>query len=306
MSQQLFFGTDIDPITRINNHNFNEIYSRMARGTSYCVDSVNGVDTYNGLSWATPLNTIAAAVALASDGDTIFIYGTFTEAVTCAKKLAFIGRGNTVNDAVWMESEAGQTLLTLTGTDCLIMGIRFRVPTTGGIAINMSGSDYTKIIGCHFQGRAGSYYGIYVDGGSQWQILGNIFEYMNTSTYGCGILGYSTTTVPTGCEIAFNTFHSNLRHIKATMRQSFVHDNLFQSVGLSATNTSLTATVLCDVYGEVAGAQYNTVTRNMFQGTYTITAGYKPGTGDNWYGNKSDYISQTGVTAEGTTTAVPA
>ena len=275
-------------------------------GNVWYVDSVNGSDSNDGKSWITSFKTIQAAVNAASNGDTLYMRGTFTEAVICTKSIGFFGAGNTVNNCVWMESAAGQTLLTLTGTDCEIANIRFRIPTTGGIGINMANSDYTKIHDCHFQGRSGSYYAIYVAGGSQWQILHNVFEYMNTAAYGCGILGYSTTSAPTGVEIAWNTFHSNLRHIKATMRQSFVHDNLFQSIGLGPTNASLTATVCLDVYGEVAGAQFNTVTRNMFQGTYTIAAGYKSsGVSDNWYGNKSDYISQTGVTAEGTTTAVP-
>jgi hypothetical protein len=112
--------------------------------------------------------------------------------------------------------------------------------------------------------------------------------------------------MPAGWEITGNIFHSNLRHIKMSMRQSFVHDNLFQSIGLDNDNTDLTATVLLDVYGEIAGSQYNTVTRNMIQGTYSIAAGYKPGTNDNWMGNQSDQISQTGTTAQGLTYLVPA
>lgn len=276
--------------------------------TTIFVDSAAGDDSNDGsFGWDNAVKTITHAVAIASNGYTLMMRGTFTEAVTCAKNLAFVGAGNTVNNCVWMEAAVpGITLLTLTGINCLFENIRFRIPTTGGIGINMSGSDYTIIRNCHFQGRSGSYYAIYVAGGSQWQIIGNVFEYMNTATYGCGILGYSTTSMPTGCEIAWNTFHSNLRHVKVSMRQSFVHDNLFQNVGLSSTNGSLTATVSLDVYGEIAGSQYNTVTRNMFQGTYSISGGYKPGTSDNWMGNQSDQISQTGTTAQGLTYLVPA
>ena len=277
------------------------------KGTTWYVDSVNGSDSgYDGKSWDTPYKTIQAAVTAATAGDTLMMIGTFTEAVVCTKQLAFIGAGLTPNDCIWMESAAGQTLLTLSGTDCLFDNIRFRIPTTGGIGINMSASDYTIIQNCHFQGRTGSYYGIYNAGGSQCVIRNNIFEYLNTATYGCAILGYSTTTMPAGWEISGNIFHSNLRHIMMSMRLSFVHDNMFQSIGLKPDNSALTATVNLDVYGEIAGAQFNTVTRNMFQGTYSISGGFKPGTNDNWYGNKSSYISQTGVTAEGTTTLAPA
>ena len=274
-------------------------------GTTWYVNSAMSVSG-DGLSWATAKKTIAEAVSAAASGDTLLMKGTFTEAVACAKSLSFIGVGPTVDNCVWMESAAGQTLLTLTGTDCYIRGIRFRVPTTAGIAIDMVNSDYTVIEGNYFQGRTGSYYAIYAAGGAACKIINNNFAYLNTDTFGCGILGKSTTVMPAGWEIAFNTFHSNLRHIMASIRQSFVHDNMFQEVGLKPDNTALTATVKLDIYGEIAGSQYNTVTRNMFFGTYSISAGYKPGTSDNWYGNKSNYISQTGVTAEGTTTAVPA
>lgn len=260
----------------------------------------------DGGAWDGAKKTMAEVVAAASDGDTIYMKGTFTEAVTCSKKLAFIGCGPTYDNCTWMESAAGQTLVTLTGADCLFRNIRFRIPTTGGIGISMTNSDYTIIENCYFQGRSGSYYGIYVAGGSSCKILGNTFAYLNTATYGGAIIGHSTTAIPSGWEVAGNTFHSNLRHVYCAMRQSFVHDNLLQEIGLDNDNTDLTATVKLDIYGEVAGAQYNTVTRNEFRGTYSISGGYKAGTNDNWYGNKSDKVSATGVTAEGTTTAVPA
>ena len=277
-------------------------------GRTYFVNSATGADTNNGLSWSGAFKTLTAANAVAVDYDTIMLLGTFTEALTVTKKLAFIGASNTVNDAVWMESAAGQTLATVTATNCLFYNIRFRIPTTGGIGLDLTASDYTKVLSCAFQGRGGSYYGIRINGGSQLKINANVFTYLNTATYGCAILGNSTTNVPTGLEIAGNTFHSNLRHVKASMRQSFIHNNLFQEKGLDADNASvLTATTKLDVTGETSGSQLNTVTRNMFQGTYSISGGYKASaSADNWFGNASDKVSATGVTADGVTTAVPA
>jgi parallel beta-helix repeat protein len=309
MSQLKFaMGNNGDRIGDICDRNFSELYSALlAFSERWYVDSALGSDTLNdGQSAEKPFKTIQVAVDAASDGDALYMKGTFTEAVTCAKKLSFINAGATWNSCVWMESEAGDTLLTLTGTNCLISGIRFRVPTTGGIAIAMTNADFTRIEDCSFQGRTGSYYGIYIAGSDQIKIRRNTFSYLNTATYGCAILGHSTTSFPTGAEISENVFHSNLRHIKATMRQSFIHDNLFQEIGLKPDNSALTATVKLDVYGEVVGSQFNTVTRNMFQGTYSISGGYKAGTNDNWYGNKSDKVGATGVTSEGTTTTVPA
>ena len=283
-------------------------FGEDGKGNAWYVSSASGSNSYDGKSWSSPLLTIQAAVTAASAGDTIYLQGTFTEAVTCStSSLSFIGAGPTVNDNVWMESAPGQTLLTLTGKNCKFYNIRFRIPTTGGIGINMAASDYTIIAGCHFQGRTNSYYAIYNNGGSQCQILGNVFEYMNTGSYGTAILGYTYTAIPTGWEIAYNIFHRNLKHISMTMRQSFVHDNLFQAVGLSSSNGSLSATVLCDIYtGSAGNGQYNTVTRNMMMGTYSISGGYKGQSSDSWYGNKCEGISATGVTAEGTTTAIPA
>lgn len=302
-------GYNGDPVADLCDNNFGELYSAFLKfGTPYYVDSINGSDTlYDGLSIDHPFQTIAKFVATASDGDRAIMRGTFTEAVTCTKKLAFLGSGPTPDHCVWMESAAGQTLLSLISPDCFVSGIRFRVPTTGGIAIDMLNSDFTQIRGNIFQGRAGSYYGIRVSGGSQWRILDNSFSYMNTATYGCAILGYSVLSIPSGCDVSGNVFQSNLRHIAATLRQSYVHDNTLQAVGIDADNVSaLTATVKIDISGETSGGQFNTVTRNNIQGTYSVLGGFKSATGDNWYGNKSDKISTTGVTAEGTTIAVPA
>lgn len=261
----------------------------------------------DGKTQFTAFKTIAEAVAAASAGDRIHMLGTFTEAVAISKKLAFIGAGNNVNDCVWMESAAGQTLATVTAAGCLFENIRFRIPTTGGIGIQMTDSDYTIIRNCHFQGRSGSYYGIKNSGGSQCQIIDNVFQYLNTATYGTAILGFSTTTIPSGWIVKGNLFHSNLKHINMTMRQSQIYENIFTEVGLASDNTStLTATVKLDLTSQVAGGQLNTVTKNIMLGDYSITGGYKSAANDNWFGNKSDDIAEDEVYDDGTTIAVPA
>ena len=111
------------------------------QGGQIFVDSVLGLDTNNGASWATPLKTITKALSIAVQFNTIFIRGTFTEAVSSSlKDIAIIGAGPTQNDNVWMESAPGQTLLTLTGTGWMLSNIKFRVPTTNGIAISGTGA----------------------------------------------------------------------------------------------------------------------------------------------------------------------
>jgi len=281
-----------------------------SKGKSWYVSSASGVDTNDGRSWTTPYLTIQTAVTAASAGDTIYLQGTFTEAVTCStSSLTFIGAGPTVQDNIWMQSATGQTLLTLTGKNCKFYNIKFYIPQTGGIGINMVAADYTIIEGCYFQGRTGSLQAILNNGGSHCKIIGNDFSYMNTASTGAAILGVTYTTIPSGWEIAYNNFSGNLRHISMTIRNSFIHDNLFQAVGLGPTNASLTATTLLDTYtGSAGNGEYNIVTRNMFQGgTYQASAGYVANATDNWYGNKASDVSRSSyTTAEGTTYANPA
>lgn len=262
----------------------------------------------NGKTRSTAFKTIAEAIAAASAGDRIHMRGTFTEAVTIAKQLAFIGAGYGPNDCVWMESAAGDTLATVTAKGCLFENIRFRIPTAEGIGIDLTNSDYTIIRKCNFQGRSGSYYAIYSTGGSQVQILDNVFQYMNTATYGCAILGHDYATVcPSGWIIKRNLFHSNLKHIQMVMRQSLIEGNVFQEIGLDADNASaLTATIKLDLLTGSALGQLNTVTKNIMQGDYSIAGGYKPATNDNWFGNWADDVSETEVGDNGVTLTVPA
>lgn len=322
-----FFGNmDWDPSANALTFRFNngDAVPIFDAGTlTLYVDSVTGSDSNTGLSWGVAFRTITAAVEQATDyleltpsqtqaNIAIVIRGTFKEAVTCTlNNITFIGAGPTVNNAIWQEVDttgAGSTLLTLSGKQCAIKNIRFRVPTTGGIALAVTGGDYLIVDGCHFQGRGGSYYGITLaNAGSQCKILNSVFEYLNTASYGTAILGVTyTTSLPTGWEIAGNIFHSNLKHISCTMRQSQIHHNIFQATGLGPTNASLTATIMLDIgTGSAGNGQYNTVTANKFGGVYAKTV-YSGNASDDWYGNYCSYVSQTGVTADGITTAVPA
>ena len=257
-------------------------------GNIYYVDSSKGKDTNSGTSFSAAFKTITKALSVAVSYDTIYIRGTFTE--TCSSTLqgiTIIGAGPTPNDNVWMESAAGQTLLTLSSaTDWVIQNIRFRVPTTGGVAIAMTGADYTTILNCVFQGRGGSYHAIEVTSGDGVKIGNCRFIYMNTTTYGAGIYFVGTSAnIPTNWEIAGCYFANNLRHVVCTLRGANIHHNTFQSIGLAADNVSaLTATASLDLSG--AGGQFNTVTQNVLQGTYSIAGGYKPSAlSDDWHNN---------------------
>ena len=275
---------------------------------SWYVDSTVSA-TGDGKTWAKAYLTIAEAVAAASAGDYIYLKGTFTEAVIIAiAGLTFIGAGPTPNDNIWMESAANDDLATVSVSGCRFYNIRFRIPTTGGRGIVLSGADYTVIQGCIFQGRGGSHHAVTEDGSSDnCKIIDCKFMYNNTATDGAAIFGhtYTADVVGSGWLIKDNIFTSNLRHIVMRARQSLFIGNGFQEKCLDASGeTALTATYKLDLSGTLS--KWNVVTKNTMLGDYSITGGYEAGTEDNWFGNTADDTGETEVSTDGVTTAVPA
>jgi hypothetical protein len=256
-------------------------------GDVYYADSANGSSAYNGKSWATAKATIAQAAALCSAGDTVMISGSFTEAVSCALAgVSFIGGGTNPNAAIWTGA-ADAKCLSITAANCTVKNIKFRPPAySAGIpaAIYLAGASYTTIENCRFQGKTASWYAIYTTGDcDNTKILNNEFLYMNTATYGTAIKSAGTADI-SGMVIKGNIFQSNLNHIVAPMKQSFITDNDLPAGGLAAAGTySGTLTVLgIDVHGAASG--YNVVTRNQLGSLYH-QACYYGGTGDEWNGN---------------------
>jgi hypothetical protein len=277
------------------------------RGKILYVDS-SVTASGNGKSWARAYKTITEAVAAASANDVIMLVGTFTEAVTVATAgLTFIGAGSTANGNIWMESAAGDTLVTLNAARCQFHNIRFRIPTTGGTGIALGAAGYTIIEDCRFQGRLNSYYAISnVGTADDCKILNCEFLYNNTATYGTAIYGstYAADITGSGWVIAGNLFHSNLRHVYTRLRQAYIHDNTFVENGLGPAGAVLAATTKLNLSG--AQSNWNVVTKNVMLGDYSNTGGYTAGTEDNWAGNFSDDIAEAEVTDFGTTSTVPA
>jgi hypothetical protein len=257
------------------------------RRKSYFVDSVNGADTRNGSSWAKSFATIGAAVAEAIAGDTIFIHGSFSEAVTLAYQgISIIGVGNGPYGARWTGA-ADAKCCSITAADCMIANIRFQPPAySAGIpcAIYLAGGTYAQILRNRFQGKTASWYAIYTTGDCDNTIIAeNQFLYMNTATYGTAIKSSGAADI-SGMEILNNHFESNLNHIVAPMKQSKIIGNILPAGGLAAAGTySATLTVLgIDVHGAASG--YNVVTQNQLGSLYH-QACYYAGTGDEWNGN---------------------
>jgi len=284
-------------------------FGNNSGANSWYVDSSKSV-TNDGKTWIKAFLTITEAVAAASAGDYIYLKGTFTEAVAISTAgLTFIGAGPTPNDNVWMESAADDDLATVTAGSCRFYNIKFRIPTTGGRGIVLSGADYTVIQDCLFQGRSGSTHAVTEDGSNDnCKIIGCTFMYNNTASTGGAIVGhtYAADVVGSGWLIKDNIFQSNLRHIVMRARQSQFIGNLFQEVGLDTSGeTALTATVKLDLSGTLS--KWNVVTKNTMLGDYSNTGGYEAGTEDNWFGNTADDVSETEVdTTTGVTLAVPA
>lgn len=277
-------------------------------GDEWFVDSANGASGNDGKSWEGAVNTIAAAVALASAGDTVYVRGSFNEAVEVAVAgLRLIGCGTTSNQALWTAPDTTAPCLTITAVaDCEIRNIRFR-PAVANAAIEMTGACHqTHIIDCRFQGKAGAYYAIYTDGAQANVKIENCeFFYLNTATYGAAILGHTyTSSEPTGWMIENCKFHSNLRHIECRMRQSIIQNCVFSGKGLLAAGTMGASTKNIDISGATGGC--NLVTKNLLGGDYSNTGGYTAGTDDNWTGNYADDVSETEVDASGLTITIPA
>jgi hypothetical protein len=251
----------------------------------FCDSSVT--TSGSGKSWAKAFKTITEAEAAASAGDRIFIYGSFSEAVTSdLAGISYIGAGTGPYQARWTGA-ADAKCLSLTGVGNRVSNIRFQPPAySAGIpcAVYIAGGTYSIIDNCRFQGKTASWYAIYTTGDcDNTRIINNEFLYMNTATYGTAIKSSGAADI-SGMIIEGNKFQSNLNHIVAPMKQSTIMGNILPAGGLAAAGTySATLTVLgIDVHGAAQG--YNIVTQNMLGSLYH-QACYYGGTADEWSGN---------------------
>jgi len=256
-------------------------------GTNYYVNS--GVTASgNGKSLDYAFKTITEAAAVAVAGDSIYIKGSFNEAVTVAVAgVRIVGIGTTTNRALWTAPDTTAPCLTISAAaDVWVENIRFRPPVANAAISLVGASHQFTVKNCRFQGKTGSYYGIKTDGSqANVHILDSEFWYINTATYGTAIYGATYATAePTGWIVQGNKFHSNLNHIVCRMRQSVITDNVFGAGGLAADgSTSATLTVLgIDIHGATGGI--NIVTANFLGGLYH-QAHYYGGTSDSWSGN---------------------
>jgi hypothetical protein len=271
-------------------------------GQMIFVDSVNGLDSRDGRRPRLAKKTIASAVAAAQAGDTIFIKGSFTEAVTIAaakKGLRIIGADVQGGLARWTGA-ADAVCLTINAEDVEVANIRFSPPARSAgtpAAIVLGGAGYAHIHDCKFRGKTGSWYAIYspVCDSDNVRIANCDFMYMNTSTYGTAILGVEAGGLSySGWEILNNKFASCLKAIDINGRACLLKGNVIAEYGINpAGAVAQLLTLGIDLSGTSSGA--NMVVENQLGGAYNATL-YKVGaSGDQWGGNWN--VISGGVTA---------
>lgn len=270
-------------------------------GDTWFVDSVNGDDANDGNSWATAFKTITAAVAAAAADDTIFLKGSFTEAVTVSVAgLQLIGVGTGTKQAQW-GAAADAVCLTIAAAYVEVRGIYFKPPAyaanRSAAAICLSGANHARIIGNRFQGQIGSQIAIHspvCDSDNVW-ILGNEFCYLNTATYGTAILGVEAGGLNySGWRICDNLFQSCLKAIDVSCRVAEIVGNTIGEYGVNPAGAIAQLLSLgIDLSGTNSGG--NMVHGNQLGGAYSATL-YKVGAaGDQWAGNWN--VLTGGVTA---------
>jgi hypothetical protein len=247
--------------------------------------------------------TIAEAVAAASENTTIYIRGSFNEAVTCSLAgVRFIGVGTGPKQAIW-------TAPTVAGSFCLspaanyieVANIYFKpvIYTTSGTpsALRLSGANWLNVHDCRFQGQIGSHAAIYspVCDSDNVRIENCQFYYMNTATYGIAILGVEAGGLSYSGWVVKNCFfHSCLKCIDANMRCGTIVGCVFNEYGINPAGAiAQLMTLGIDLSGTSSGC--NAVYDNQLGGTYGASLYVVGASGDQWAGNFN--VLTGGVTA---------
>ena len=275
-------------------------------GSYWFVDNSSSAARNDGKSPDTPFTTIAAAVAKAAAGDTIYVRGTNTdydEAVTItANMVSLIGVASHVKMLGW-NADSDATCLTITGHGCVVDGFYFRPEgATSGIAIDIgtdtttAKGDCTVIRNNLFKSSAVTCaYAIKANGCPEYvKIYNNHFTWCGYGIY-CG----ATPIKPaTGWEIIGNIFSDKCTNgIDLPARRCLVSENFFNAM-----------TIHLDLLGYGSSGTFNSVARNHFGGDYSTSSdSYVAGTSDVWTGNWATDVDEDEVEAvSGTTSVVPA
>lgn len=302
-------------------------------GIMLFVDSVNGNDGNDGLSWGEAKATIQEAVDLATDYSWIFITGRFDEDVTTpawasgagAENVKIIGMdgqgGFYPNVPEWRSSNNTTGIpLILRSVGWTVEGIKFRVPTTN-VAVKLqyrvtdadvydaTGDNLAaccSIVGCWFYGGATGKTAINLVGAPYCTVIqGNYFSFIHQA----GNAGKAITCTESSMASPYRTMILNnvfseldgaIDFNAKGSNAGIVSGNIIQG----ASHAGWSSGKKCDMG---SGGNDNTVVGNYFGGDYSITGGYQAGSGDNWAGNYSMDVGETEVEAvSGLSSVIPA
>ncbi len=279
--------------------------------TDYFIDSANGSDSNDGLSWANAKVTIGAAMTLAAALGTrgrarIFVApgGYSEDLVTPLNTECPFGQLIAVNPtgqsfgAVFLSSAtATEPVLTVKARGWHFSGFEFDGPATDGCVLldgksASSNAAGTEIRNCIFVGQAQADFGLDVrgNGAPYTQIRNCHFEGIVGPAIKCSD---SATDQPTYWLIEDCTFNNNSSHINMNPRgfkRSQIRNCTFLEVGAGRT-----ATVQLDNTGGTGTA---IGPGNFLSDTYDTAGGWVAGSDEDWYGNVcEDGISSANPTA---------
>ena len=289
-------------LTKITN---NVASLNSAGGINYYVDSSASDDTGNGLTWATAKKTIQAAVTLAANYDTIYIRGSFSEAVTpsaaSVSNVTLKGVTGTKRRPQWVSGAAGSACLVISGDGWVLEDLRFQgaTNTVALVKIDKSGANLgngSVIKNCYFHGGGDSLAAICYYGGSiQNELIGNhITDFGGANTgYQAAVYGDSYVQSAGHFKIEDNFFSENVDHLRLQAFTCLIKGNIFQSEG-NLIDTTIKLDTVCS--GEDVGG--NCVVDNYFGDTAANiknTEGYYGTTDDLWSGNHCTDADDWGV-----------
>ena len=269
------------------------------------------------------LIAFAAAMNCSLEGSVIVVAAeaTIEESVvigpTAPAHCTILGSGPGVDGPSWTAAVDAGTALTVRQVGWTIEGFRFETGA-GGTAIRLEWSPWlglghvgnrTKIINNYFDGIWAGLYGIDFYGApfDTWIINNTFREYTRDDGSAHAIICTETgEAMPYMNIIRGNLFWENENHISSLNNtrgfcNSIITDNIFKE------GCVITATDILVLTAGPGSSGRNTVTRNVFEGLYSVANGYAahatlPG---NWVGNIAEDVASGQVADNGLTVAVP-
>lgn len=284
--------------------------SDPSRGDTYYVDAVDGAAGNDGLSWTTPLLTMAGAFAKVKSGDTIRFRGKVREELTTPVQVhdvTIIGDANRPrhadtdpvdpsgrsHGASWgapASPTSNTPLLKIIQQGWTIVNVLFDAhsdsPCVQLFSNSASGASerdasHASFYNCRFTGAQ--------------EGIESVDGQANVLIDGCQFVSLTDAILCSGTSVRVNQdwtvrncrFNTNTNHIKTSMTRG--------QIGPGNTFGKFTTRAI-DLTHNSGQGQDNMVVGNFFSGTYAHAA-YQDATGDTWAGNFTD---------GGVTTANPA